>query len=1854
MKKFKFLGFIILCFSIIFGVYYAVKKTDFFGYRIYIEKEKTTAEIQQEFFKSYTQKQAQLVYSITKGYIPKNSQIVVVFQEAVPGVSSKEVTDKNYFEFEPNIKGITYWKDSKTLVFRPNAPLKEDIDYAARLYLENIFPNLEEKDRILSFNFKAISLAAYLVESDFIVLDDSNPKEVKYFGKIVFTEPVSKDKVAKAIKLTHMKKTIPLMIKGSLLGTEFEIESQKLERKPERQVFILSVDKKLLDLEKKIVEKCILEGLEKLEPISIYAVRGEEVGFAVTFTDLLDKTCNMDKYIKITPKVDFGTKVIGNKIFILGDFKSGVDYRILLREGIKSKWGIKSKIPAEQTIKFKDAYPQILFDSSGIFLPAPNKSKITFCSINVKRVFVRVVKVYDEELANFVRYKKLSSYNPDSRYDAGYIERIGENLVQKELILSDKKNVWLRHELDLSKIFAKDQKGLYLLTINFSRNDMNFSPEGCKGDKIDINHPLNEKYIYYHGRIYKPIILSDIAAMVKKADTRWIVIVNYISNLKPVGGAQVKALNWAYKPLALEKTNFKGIVEFEIKDQGYYNRPAFFEVTYKNQRTIVKINEMAWNLSGYDIKGADIKEKSVDAFIYTDRGVYRPGDTINIGVIARIDNRPIPAGHPITVYLYNPKNQKIMTKNFRSDKAKNGFLCFPIKTKPSDLTGNYRLDVIIGDNTFRHRIKVETIVPNRLKVYVETEKNRFKKNQLIKGKIKSKYLFGTPAAGLLTSVDITLKTNNKRFKEFEQFYFSHEGIPFKNRDFKIAQNMKLDEKGETLFLWQLPDIEPPPSELLGTIKVKVYEKGGRFSEARHMINIDYYDRYVGIEKMNLKHGRLNFQEENYRARVILLDNNGNPVAGKKLEYKLYTNKRYWWWEYRSDKKYKLNYKSHKDTKLVKEGSFESSSVPKELNIPIMERGSYLLEVSDAESGHTAGIFFIASYWGDTSAEDTAYQMIITSDKKAYFPGETAKITFPSVRKGKSLVTIEKKSEIISMKWYDLKPVKGEMTVRIPITQKMTPNVYVSVAMIQNYEETKNDRPLRMYGVIPLKVIDKQTKDEIKIVTAETFRPKEKFRVKVKNQKGRKMTFSIAVVDEGLLDITDFKTPDPWNYFFRKERYRILNYDMYGSIIGSIKGDIYKKFAIGGDMEEIRIKTESAKKPRRFKPVVLFKGPITTDINGEAEVEFEMPNYIGSVRIMIVAAGERSYGCAEKIVPVKKELMLLPTLPRVIGPDETFVLPVSVFVMSDDIKNVNVKLQVEKPLEIIGNNISSLVFSKTGDKEVFFNVRALPEVGWGKIIISGIAGGYSADFSCGLDVRPSAPRIYSSTEYTLRQGIKETIKVERIGIKGSNNAKLIVNRLPKMHMEKRLYFLIKYPYGCIEQTTSSVFPQLYLKHFIKGSLRDDFKIDENINAGINRLRKFVTPSGGFAFWPGGRKPSGWASNYVGHFLIEAKKLGYYVPSDLMDGWQRYQISMARRSNGSLIERVYRVYLLALSGKPSFGAMNLLKEDYLDKMRNPEKWLLAGAYKLAGSEGIALEIARKASLAVDEYKETGGSYGSTMRDRAIILSMLVLFDFYDEAKQIFKELCENISSQKWYSTQTLGYSLLAMGQYLNKYVIKDNKKFPRMKFTIQYPDGGSETIETYDFNFSRELNDYLGKNIVVSMTSDCELQEIYCTMLFDGIPLKGIIEPKSNNLAVNIEWFSDDGYRIDPLETTQGEVLWGKITVKRSKPSYSTIEEVSVSQVLPSGWEIENLRLMGDSIPSWISSPKQNKEEYMDIRDDRICWFFDLRGNNVYEFVFKVNAITSGEFILPPTQVEAMYDKTYYARTAGWKVRVIQRR
>jgi len=496
---------------------------------------------------------------------------------------------------------------------------------------------------------------------------------------------------------------------------------------------------------------------------------------------------------------------------------------------------------------------------------------------------------------------------------------------------------------------------------------------------------------------------------------------------------------------------------------------------------------------------------------------------------------------------------------------------------------------------------------------------------------------------------------------------------------------------------------------------------------------------------------------------------------------------------------------------------------------------------------------------------------------------------------------------------------------------------------------------------------------------------------------------------------------------------------------------------------------------------------------------------------------------------------------------------------------------------------------------------------------------------------------------LEAGKTWNINVTGAGMTGTNTAMLEVSSLPPINLGQRMKYLLQYPYGCIEQTTSSVFPQLYLDQVKVLTDGERSMIQANVKAGIERLKSFHQRDGGFGYWPGAENADSWSTTYAGHFLVEAEAKGYLVPNDMLKRWKKYQRSKAqawRRNQeaySSELIQAYRLYSLALAGDPELGAMNRLREQ--TNLPSTAAWMLAAAYAKAGQPEAAKSLVANMSTSVKPYHEMAYTYGSDLRDKAIILETLVLLGDRTKGFELLKDISASLSnSSYWMSTQTVAWCLKSVGAFAG------TEKRGALKFNYSY--NGKDATASTELPIAQVPVQVDGvKSNALKVVSESG-GTLYVRLIAEGIPARGEETEEFNNLNLTITYTDVDGRMIDPTQLEQGKEFIASVTV--SNPGMrGPYKNLALNQIFPSGWEINNLRLdeaesrLGGDVPT-----------YQDIRDDRVYTYFDLGTNQRKTFQVMLTASYVGTYYLPAVSCEAMYDRSIYGGRKGQVVEVVK--
>jgi uncharacterized protein YfaS (alpha-2-macroglobulin family) len=1264
--------------------------------------------------------------------------------------------------------------------------------------------------------------------------------------------------------------------------------------------------------------------------------------------------------------------------------------------------------------------------------------------------------------------------------------------------------------------------------------------------------------------------------------------------------------------------------------------PAVIIGQQGKQKTYLRTDYRSLSLSNFDVSGTSV-QSGIKGFIYGERGVWRPGDTIFLAFILEDKEKTLPANHPVNFTLYDPNNQLIDTQVKTT--GSNGLYRFTAPTNSEDITGVWTAYVAVGGQQFSKSLKVETVKPNRLKIDLKLDNIPILSRNGLAGKLTVNWLHGAVARNLDVRINARISHTRTTFKDYADYSFDDPSKSFETEEQTLVEG-RLNDNGE-MTLRRSIDVDDSPAGMLRMfISTRVFEEGGDFSIDEFTTTYSPYQSYIGI-KPPKGDGYYNRLELNQDATfdVATVDETGRPVSRRNVDVKVYKVGWYWWWyAMRGEASYYgSSYEAPVYTTQISTQNGKGTFTHR-----WTDDGYFVVRMTDTESGHVTAVPVYASspyWWGDDedgrSGGATMLQLAV--GKPSYNVGEEAVITFPASPGAKALITIEAGSNVRRSFWVDCTGAEGRAA--ITTTADMVPNVYVSVSLIQPHAQTVNDAPVRLFGVIPLMVEDPQTRLAPVIDMPAEIRPEEMFRVKVSEKNGQAMSYTLAIVDDGLLDLTRFKTPAPWDYFYAREALGVQTWDIYDYVIGAYGGKIEQLFAIGGDSEAI---DAGSQKAQRFRPVVKYLGPFTIEKGKSNEHKITLPPYIGSVRTMVVATNGRGFGSADKTVPVRKPLMTLATLPRVVGPGEDIWVPVTVFAMEDKIKQVSVEIKASDIFKIDGGSKQNVNFSATGDQTVYFKLKTKDYTGVGKVTAMVSGNGEKAEHSIEIDIRNPNPTVYTFTDALVEAGKSWSGEYSIPGMTGTNKATIEVSYIPPINLGRRLSYLMTYPHGCVEQTTSAAFPQLFLDNVMDLNATTKQNLETNVKAAINRLRLFITPQGGFGYWPGDYTPNSWGSNYAGHFILEAENKGYALPAGMKQAWLRYQTDRARnwRSNeGGDFDQAYRLYTLALAKQPDISAMNRLME--YDRLSSAAKWRLAAAYSLAGKPEVAKSLTANLASNADRYSSSfDATFGSSDRDQAMILETLTLLNERTKSFALVKILSDALNSNSWMSTQTTAYCLLSIAKYAA------GEKGAK-EIAIEYTDAGRTqkvTSKMPVWQADLSVADKTGKDKVSFKNTSAT--SLYVRITASGIPAPGNEKANAHGLEITAKFVNENGSEIDVSRLQQGTDFKAVMTVY-NPGGMGTYTNMILSEIFPSGWEIVNTRLNDDN-----AATERTNYDYIDIRDDRVYTYFSINPGTRKTFVVQLSAAYRGRFYLPAFSCEAMYDASIAANTEGKWVEVVE--
>lgn len=1808
---------------------------------------------------------------------------------------NQELKD-NPFSFSPSLKGKTYWVSNNTIEFVPEeGALKPGAFYEGTFHLGD-FVDVDKKLEEFNFSFR-VQERNFSIHTDPITVTATQPDQVTVTGEIRFSDVVKKEEVEKMLTAGSEKnKSYPIEITQTDHPTRYAFSISQITKEAEDYQLEITAKGNPAGIDRTQNESILIPAKNSFRFLSAVRIDQPENGIEIIFSDPVSNTQDLKGLIDVPEVSSSIFQIKENKVFVY--FETGKLNKLTLNihEGIRNSQD--KPLGTSHSISFSELNlkPQVEMATSAAILPDSKSLIIPFRAVNLYAVDLSVIRIFENNVLMFMQNNSLSSANE--------LRRSGRLVYKKTLWLAkdSSKDVhrWEDYSIDLAGLIHQEPGAIYRVILSFRQEysaypcggsenkEMQFADNKSSDNLTKVSGETlseddeavwdtPETYYYYNGSVpmdwsqYRwterdnpchpsyymnsdriaacNIFASNLGMIVKRNSLNklWIAV-NNILDTKPVAKAQVTIYNFQLQPIGKGETNGEGLVEITPKGV-----PFIAVAEADKQKAYVRVVDgEEQSVSRFDVGGKDI-QKGLKGFIYGERGVWRPGDTLHISFMLEDREKRIPDKHPVALEIYNPRGQ-FYTKMI-STQGTNGFYTFAVPTQADDPTGLWNAYVKVGGTAFHKGLRIETIKPNRLKITLALPTILQASSKDVYAPLTSSWLTGATASRLKAKVEMSLSKVNTQFKNYGQYLFNNPATDFTTVRADVFNGV-LDAEGRAGVNIQLPVATGAPGMLNATLTTRVFEPGGDASIYSQTVPFSPFTSYVGIN-LNQPKGKYIETDKDHVFDIVTVNDQGQPVNRSNLEYKIYRISWSWWWE--NGEESFGTYINNSSITPVASGNLQTTggkaSFKFRINYP--DWGRYLVYVKDRESGHaTGGTVYID--WPDwrgrsNKTDPSGIKMLAFSlDKDSYKIGETATAIIPAAAGGRALVSLENGSTVLQQQWLEVSD-QGDTKLTFKITPEMAPNVYLHISLLQPHAQTVNDLPIRMYGIAPVFVTNRQTILQPQIKMPEVLRPETDFNVTVSEKSGKPMTYTLAIVDDGLLDLTNFKTPDPWNEFYAREALGIRTWDMYDDVLGASGGRYSSLFSTGGDAS---LKPADAK-ANRFKPVVKFIGPFYLAKGKQQTHTLKLPMYVGSVRAMVVAGQDGAYGNAEKTAFVRTPLMLLSTLPRVLSTQEEITVPVNVFAMENQVKNVTVSLEASGAgVQITGNRQQSLTFDQPGDQLAYFTLKTGSKTGKATIHLTASGNGQQTKETIEIEVRNPNPVVTLRNSQWIEAGQEAELSYTLAGSSSANNqVQLEVSRIPSVDISRRFDFLYNYQHHCTEQLTSKALPLLFVSQFKAVDEQEAEKIKTNVQEAIRQIYARQLPNGGFVYWPGNAVADEWITSYTGMFLTLAQEKGYAVHPNVLNKWKRFQRAAAQNwrmpqeaSNWQIwqseLQQAFRLYTLALAGAPEYGAMNRMKEQ--PGLSIQAKWRLAAAYALTGKMKPAGELVYNAETTVIPYSSINLIYGSSDRDEAMILETLILMKRDRDALQQAKKVSQNLAQENWFNTQSTAFALMAMGRLAEQLS-------GTLDFTWNWNGKQQPAVKSAKAVFEKEIATS-PKSGTVSVKNKgkgaLSVDLITRTQL-----LNDTLPAIADNIRLDVKYTDMAGSPISVEDIRQGTDFMSAVTLSNISGT-SDYSNLALTHIIPSGWEIYNERMIvpeaSSSNSNEANTPESSADKYTykDIRDDRVLTYFDLRRGESKTFTVRLQATYAGNFILPAIQCEAMYDAAVQARTKAGRTTV----
>jgi uncharacterized protein YfaS (alpha-2-macroglobulin family) len=1583
--------------------------------------------------------------------------------------------------------------------------------------------------------------------------------------------------------------------------------------------------------------------LTRSDKLTLAQIRGVSPTFGsgqirINFNRPLQPTGIRDR-VSVLPEVSYRVQTSARRwqpgLTLVGDFEPGRSYAVTLHPGLASRGGAALAEAVTGNVLMPNRSAGLTFDTTGHYLSPRGSMKLPVRSVNVSDFTVTARRIGAHNLVQFLMRaeRRYAGYYRRSEPQQGISRYVGARVFTPR----HAPDVMQKTVVNLRELLGDELRGIFHLA--------------ATGERQRDTHLL---------------VVSDIGICVKRSQHDLHIWANQLHSLAPVSNGVVRVHASDGATLAEARTDDAGLARVERLFDGE-DIPFMVTVQHGDDLSYLALDRTDVALKG-ELGGAAYAGAEGEVHLYSDRGIYRPGERVHLVAIRRDGALRVPAATPVALTLNRPDGGRFGTINATPDT--NGVATWDVTIPDSARTGKYTVSAALPGQPKRLgtlSFLVETFMPPQVSVALEVEGDGTPV-RLAGGcvaTLSSRYLEGRVAGDLPASLYATFKPAVFKPSGWAGYGFVDTEKPTVGAHGKWVGRGRLDAAGRAEFKWQLPPMAPRSAMevvLCGTVT----EPSGRAVADYQTVPVDCYPRYIGVRRASREGGVLAGEPIAFELAAVRPDG-GRDTGPCTVEATLSRVEWHSAYERRDNGSY--HYTSERLLEEVQREVIQLEQGAGGLTCRVDAAGSYLLRVIDGAGGASCSDAFNVSSgdhaWVSVSREQPG-ALELSLDRAHYQVGERARLTIKAPFAGKAWVSVES-DRVLSRQIVELEA--NSTVVSIPVPAEALPNAYCSVVLIRPVEVPHGEvessssadlwMPHRAIGTVPLMVRDRSRKLQVTVAAPVEILPGTTLPIHVTVQRDNAPVagahVTVAVVDEAICMLTRYATPDPFAYFTRKRALGVRLSDLYGLLMPELPDGLVGSVSTpGGDAPSTLASRLNPIKARRYVPMVRWIGGLVSDANGQVDTSVAIPEFTGKVRIMAVVAAPAGVGATACHTVVKRAVSVAVGLPRFLAPGDVCQLPVTIHNDSAAACRVSVNLAATVPLVLAETHLDVVVGSNSSTTMVV-HASATESVGTARLSMRASRSGATAPAGTmvafcteqvELAVRPPLPRMTKGQLTTIAAGETQALPLADGWLPGTAEHRVWCSPLPSVRLAGSLDYILRYPYGCLEQTTSRAFPLLYVADLLPlggshGVTQEHVR--PMVQAGIRRIQTMQFPNGGFSYWPRNRSRYDWGTHYATHFLLEAKAAGYTVDTVMLArAVTCIETELAKGLPTGVIhgadlpqfrKRAYACYLLALAGKRPHGWVTRLAEMVRSGALNDTESIayLAAAQTALGLRRDALATVTGAATVGsdedDEWRSWGTLTSSTKSEALLLQAWLGVDPAAPQVALLAQRLEKRQHGGRYRSTQENAMVLLALGKYA------------RMAATASPDAGGSATwhvdavAHSATIAAASPLQMKLPEGVgSITLTANAE-GPLHCWTQSSGVPLVGPTQAIERGLAVSREWYDAEGRAIALDQIRRGDL----VVVRLSIQSFGSVRNVVISELLPAGLEIENARLSTSQALPWVKQRTTLAVQHLEIRDDRLLLFIDsLHGSR--EFYYVTRAVTAGAFIVPPVAAECMYDES----------------